>query len=238
VALELAEVLAGFPLAASFAIAGGIGVLREGRRRSSLNEAMHELRRPLQILALSFPEHARVSGGVDSSLRQLAAAADRLEREINGGNTLEDRSAIALGPLVAAAVERWQVRARRENRSLSLRWEAGDVLLHGNESELEQALDNMISNGFEHGAGEVTVEVREGAGLLWVTVLDRGHRAPLGAGDRSLGLWARIGGRARHGHGLRIVRRVAARHAGSFQLRLSPRGTEARLQLPVAGGFR
>ena len=51
--MELAEIAAGLPLAASFALAGGINTLREGRRRAALNEAMHELRRPLQALSLA-----------------------------------------------------------------------------------------------------------------------------------------------------------------------------------------
>src|SRR3954447_25761137 len=55
-ALELAEVAAGLPMAASFALAGGLTTLREGRRRSSLNAAMHELRRPLQVLTLALPD--------------------------------------------------------------------------------------------------------------------------------------------------------------------------------------
>jgi len=45
----------------------------------------------------------------------------------------------------------------------------------------------------------------------------------------------RLAGRRRHGHGLRIVRRVAARHGGSFRLRRSPSGTEACLELPLSG---
>ena len=102
VALELAQVVAGFPVAASFAIAGGITALREGRRRASLNEAVHELRRPLQVLALSLPAEPTAAGGVGSSLRLVAAAVDRLEREINGGDTLDASVPIDLGQVVEA----------------------------------------------------------------------------------------------------------------------------------------
>lgn len=237
-AIELAEIAAGFPLAASFAIAGGITALREGRRRTSLNEAVHELRRPLQVLALSLPADSTAGGRADSSLRLVAAAVDRLEREINGGGTLDASAPVALKPVVEAAVERWQVRARRADRSLGLCWLAGDLRLHSNEAELDQVLDNVISNAFEHGSGGVSVVVREDGGFLRVAVRDSGCAVTRSPRERGEKFWARISGRARHGHGLRIVRRVAARYGGSFELCRSSQGTEARLELPMAAGAR
>jgi signal transduction histidine kinase len=239
-AIELAEVVAGFPAAASFAIAGGFTALREGRRRSSLNEAVHELRRPLQALALSLPADAETSGALDSSLRMAAAAVDRLEREINGGVPGERSARVALRPLVETAVERWQGRAARERRPLKLLWGAGDALLVGDGIGLGQTVDNMISNAFEHGRGEVVIEARERAGVLRLLVLDGGAPGPLSEGGDRGRLRDRfgLGGRARHGHGLRIVRRVAARHGGSFRLRRSPDRTEARLELPLTEGSR
>lgn len=236
--IELAQIAAGFPLAASFAIAGGITALREGRRRTSLNEAVHELRRPLQVLALSLPADSAAAGGADSSLRLVAAAVDRLEREINGGEASGALAPLALRPLIEAAVDRWQVRARRADRALSLRWAAVDLHAHGDKAELDQALDNMISNAFEHGSGEVSVEVRACGGLLSVAVLDSGRPAHTSPKKRRGGAWIRISGRARHGHGLRIVRRAAKRHGGSFTLRRSSDGTEARLELPLVAGAR
>src|SRR4249919_2186392 len=49
---ELAEVVAAWPLGATLAAAVAVHGLQVGRRRSALNEALHELRRPLQALAL------------------------------------------------------------------------------------------------------------------------------------------------------------------------------------------
>jgi signal transduction histidine kinase len=236
-AVELAEVVSGFPAAASFAIASGLTALREGRRRSSLNEAVHELRRPLQVLALSLPADDKTSGAFDSSLRMAAAAVDRLEHEINGGGAGDRSAQVAMRPLVEAAAERWRGRAARERRSLELRWRAGAPLLVGDGVGLGQAVDNMISNAFEHGRGEVVVEVRERAGILCLLVLDGGRPGPDSDGDRE-GLRDRLGGRSRHGHGLRVVRRAAARHGGSFRLRRSPDRTEARLELPLSEGSR
>jgi signal transduction histidine kinase len=236
VALELAEVLAGFPLAASFAIAGGIGLLREGRRRSSLNEAVHELRRPLQVLALSLPADTETARVLSSSLHMATAAVDRLDREINGGRPPGVNAPVALRLVVEEALERWQGRADITGRPLKLVWRGGDPLLCGDGVELGQGLDNLISNAFEHGEGEISVEAQEEKGLLRIVVLDRGQAASPCRGWSSLG--ARLSGRGRHGHGLRVVRRVAARHGGSFRLRRSSRGTEASLELPLDGGGR
>jgi signal transduction histidine kinase len=238
VVLELAQVVVGFPWAASFAIAGGVAVLREGRRRASLNAAVHELRRPLQVLALSLPADPATAGSLDSSLRLAAAAVDRLEGEINGARSTGAAAPVSMKAVVDAAVGRWRKRAVLEGRSLGLSWRANDPLVKGDEIELVQTVDNMISNAFEHGSGAVAVEARERGGVLRVAVLDAG--TPVAPSPRAgvRTLRARIDGRARHGHGLRIVRRAAARHGGSFRLHRSPQGTEARLELPLAGGVR
>lgn len=235
-ALELAEAAAAFPLAASFAIAGGITAVREGRRRAALNEAVHELRRPLQVLALSLPTGPTSSAGLDSSLQLAAAAVERLEREINGGGSSGFAASISLRPVVETAVARWRGCAAHTQRSLNLRWSANDPLLQVDEVELGQAVDNMISNAFEHGAGEVTVEVCENGDSLCLAVLDSGSSLPASPKMEWPDLRARLSGRSRHGHGLRIVRRAADRHGGSFQLRRSSQGAEARLELPLAGG--
>ncbi|HKF83065.1 MAG TPA: ATP-binding protein [Solirubrobacterales bacterium] len=229
--VEIAEIAAGLPVAASFAMATGVSVLRDGRRRASQNQALHELRRPLQALTLALPEDCSAGG----SLRMAAAAADRLDREINGGGEKLREVRVRLRPIVESALERWRPRAGREGRRLTLRWRAADVYLLGDELGLVQAVDNLINNALEHGGSEVRVEVRGRPDLVRLSVRDRGGPA---AAARQGTLGSRLSGRARHGHGLRIVRRVAARHGGSFRLLRSPGETEARLELPLAEGGR
>jgi len=231
-ALELAQLAASLPFAASLAVAGGIATLREGRRRSALNEAVHELRRPLQVLSLSLPSEADAAG---SSLRMAAAALERLELEING-EVLERPSApFPLRPLVEAAVPRWRAQAGVGKLAVGLRWEAGDPWLFGDEVEVAQALDNMISNAIAHGGGEVGVEVREDGECLQLAVVDAGA-----GGDarrrRRTGLRTRVSGRRPHGHGLRVVERVAVSHGGGFELRRSSAGAKACLDLPLWRG--
>jgi signal transduction histidine kinase len=229
-AFELSELAGGLPVAASLAMATGMTRLREGRRRTSLNEAMHELRRPLQGLALSLSAGPAASKAAESCLQMAVAAIERLDREINGG-AMVSVGPVTLRATAESALERWRPAAAAAGRSLTLRLSAGDLAGRVGGEELGRALDNLISNALEHGTGAVLVEVRAEGGGLRVVVRDggpaRNGRGPHGACVRD-----RLAGRDRHGHGLRIVRRVAARHGGSFSLRHSPAGTEARLDLP------
>ena len=234
--LELSELAGGLPIALSFAMASGITALREGRRRTSLNEAMHELRRPLQGLALSLPAAAEKREPADSCLRMAIAALEELDREINGVDSAAPAAPAPLRPLVEAALVRWRPRAVACNRSLSSSWEAAEPAVRIDPLAFARALDNLISNGFDHGSGAVRLEVIEDGGMLRILVCDDGCGGPWG-GLRPL----RFAGRGRdrrHGHGLRIVRRLAASSGGRFQLRRSPGATEACLELPLEEGGR
>jgi signal transduction histidine kinase len=210
-------------------------ITRAGRRRTALNEALHELRRPLQALALS-PSLVE-AGTAETSLQMAAAALERLDREINGGPGAAVRLPLAARPLVEAAVARWQPRAALRGGSLELRWEGDDATVNADRCEISQALDNLIVNALEHGGPEVVVAAARGVGELRVSVVDSGRAGRPGA-QRGVGAGplARLRGKRRHGHGLRVVRRIAAAHGGSFRLRCAAAGAEAELELPLLGG--
>lgn len=232
-ALDSSAVAAGLPMAASFAMAGGFVAFREARRRALLNAALHELRRPLQALSLlvSGPDRP-----VEATLEMAVAAVDQLDREINGCSSLTETERFCVRPIVEATVERWRPIAIRAGRSLELLWSGGDGELEGRPVALAQVVDNMISNAFEHGGGAIALEVEVERGLCRLSVRDEGG-AGTAARSRALAR-GRFTGRRRHGHGLQIVRRVAAQHRGRFSLIRSGGGTEAKLALPVSEGRR
>jgi signal transduction histidine kinase len=227
----------GWPLAASMALVMTAQGWRAGRRRSALNEAMHELRRPLQAMALATSGPGGAAPPVVEGSVQLAAAAlERLDREINGGGAGAGvRAAVRLQPLAQAAVGRWRARAALAGGSLELRWRAGMAVVVGEHAGLAQALDNLIVNAIEHGGPSIVVEAKRRGGRLRVSVADSGRASrPESRRDNPADVIARLTGRRRHGHGLAVVRRIVASHDGRFVLRRSAEGSLAVLELPLA----
>ena len=202
------------------------------RRRAAIDEALHELRRPLQALALL----GRTRGGaVESSTRLAALALERLERELErgeagghlerqpaepGGTGAQVRCEVAL----REAVGRWRARVALGGGSLRLSWRAGNAVLGGDRAGLEQAVDNLIVNAIEHGGPEIVIEGRRRGSRLLISVSDSGRvsRALPESPSR------------RRGHGLRVVRRFAAGQGGRFVLERGERGAVATLELPLA----
>ena len=235
-ALELAQIAAAsWPWALSLTATAGVAGLRAGRRRQALNEALHELRRPLQAIALTAPRGGPSGpAGAESTIWIAAAALERLEREINGASTAVVRTPLSARSLVVAAAERWRRRADLAGSSLVLDYTAGDAVLHGDRCELSQALDNLIVNAIEHGGSRIVVAARAHGGSLRVSVADSGGGS-LSQSRRGgpTALIARLTGRRRHGHGLRLVERTAAGHGGGFRLERADGGTRALLELPL-----
>jgi len=223
--------------AAIMALLTGLLILRDGRRRVAINEAIHELRRPLQALALAGPRDGAGIG--ESSIRLAAAALERLDHEVNGGERAPRRERIGCEELLSAAVRRWRAGAALEGAELGLRWRAGAVSVDGDPIELGQALDNLIVNAIEHGGPRIVVEGSAGRDRVRLLVVDSGRsRRPALRGDAFSVAVERFSGRRRRGHGLAVVRRAAARHGGRFVLEHSSGGSRAVLELPRAAGLR
>ena len=233
--IEPAQIIAGWPLVLSMAATVAAQGLRAGRRRSALNRALHEVRRPLQAVALAVGPGRAASAEGEDPMELAAAALERLDREINGGPLPPVWGAIDGQSLVQSAVGRWQARAKLAEGSLALRWNAGRVLLSGDRCALAQALDNLIVNAIEHGGPAIVVAARLREGRLRIAVVDSGRASrPRRRRNTPAEVVARLSGRNRHGHGLEVVRRVAAAHNGNFALRRAERGSLAVLELPVA----
>ena len=219
----LAELgVAGWPLGLTLAAVLVGDRVRRARRRAALNRALHELRRPLQALALA----PAPTGGVpapDTAELALAALED-LDHEINGSSRSPARRPVACRALVESAVERWRGAAAEACRSLELRWRAGAAVALVDPRRVAQALDNLIANGIEHGGLRVT---------------RGGHCRPrAGCGSRSRTRRSECPPTARRdvrrGHGLQVVASVAAAHGGRFGVHHPAGAWVAVLELPLA----
>jgi signal transduction histidine kinase len=230
--IELGQIVAGWPIAISMAATVVAQGLRNGRRRSALNEALHELRRPLQAVALA--SGPRVAVAKEDPIDLAAAALERLDHEINGGPLAPARSTLEARGLVEAAVGRWQARAKLGDGSLELRWNAGVTSVLGDRRTLAQALDNLIVNAIEHGGPSIVVSARRRGRWLRIAVVDSGCSArPHSRRNTPAEVVARLAGRSRHGHGLVVVRRIVSMHDGRFVLHRAERGSTAVLELPL-----
>ncbi len=213
------------------------------RRRIALNEALHEVRRPLQALALAGSDGGPTGrAGIEYSVLMAATALERLDREINGGSFASVVEPLGVPGLLAGTVERWQRRAAATGSTLV--WcEAdggggsqaiGPVV--GDRLAIAQALDNLVLNAIEHGGPRILVAATADEGRVRISVRDCGRPLPLPGTVRPRrrpALRDRLRGGNRHGHGLRVVRRVAAAHGGRFDLTRTPGGAEAVLELPA-----
>jgi signal transduction histidine kinase len=222
--------------------------VREGRRRGALNRALHELRRPLQALALA-PDAGRRNGhssgnGAPGRLELALAALDDLDREINGGEPPVRLRPVACRPWVEGSLGRWRLAAGRSGSPVELRWRAGTATVLADPHRLAQALDNLIVNAIEHGRSPIRVEAAVAAAHVRIVVRDGGCPDPdpdagslvaLRPAARLRALARRRRSRGRRGHGLDVVARIAAEHSGRFMVRRGPRGTVAALELPLAG---
>lgn len=230
----LVQIVAGWPVVLSMAAAVAAQSLRAGRRRSALNEALHELRRPLQAVALAAGPRLGGSTSAEEPIELAAAALERLDHEINGGPLVPTLGSVDVAALAHSAVARWQARVRVAEGSLELRWSAGEALVSGDRSALAQALDNLIVNAIEHGGPTIVVAGRLLEGRLRIAVVDSGRAMrPRSRRSKPAQMIARLSGRHHRGHGLGVVRRVAADHDGRFALHHSERGSRAVLELPL-----
>jgi signal transduction histidine kinase len=216
--------------------------VRGRRRRQAANRALHELRRPLQALALLDDESGAVPatgprGGRRGLIELARWAAEDLDHALNGVPTRREARRVSCRELVLAALERWRRPLEERGTAIRVFWDAGPALLVGDPARLSQALDNLIANVLEHGGTPLVVTGSVVAGRLRVTLADGGQRLEGNglrgsrAGDVESGGHRRD---PRHGHGTRIVGEVAAAHGGRFALHRSSAGAVAALELPLS----
>lgn len=204
-------------------------------RRSRVNRALHEARRPLQAIALSLPAGP---GRMTPALPvwQAIRALGEVDRQVNGGAPDRLRpEPIACRLMTEACVRRWQSRARMAGGGIELRWIGPEALVNGDPAALSAAIENLIVNAIEHGGPRIMVRALTIGRRLRIEVSDNGKEQRPGERSGSPAeVLGRLRGRGRHGHGLAVVREAAREHDGRFDLEIAEAGSSATLILPCS----
>src|SRR4051812_9004883 len=187
-------------------IALGRRVVADAARLRLVAEAEHELRGPLQVLALAAgPElHPEIE-------RARVALAD-LTAARSGRRSDANVEAIRLDRLVWRAAAASDLVARRAGGGVYLDWSAGPIEVRANRGRVSQALGNLLSNAIEHGGGHVRVIGRRTKRGVRVEVRDSGR-----------------------GYGLEIAAKAVRESGGSLSAGRAGNGTVVGFELPVAG---
>jgi signal transduction histidine kinase len=205
--------------------------VRSRTQRRALNRSLHELRRPLQAVALG----ADAGSGAPLGFLDLALSAlGDLDRALNGADEPREHRELVSGRRIAvAAAGRW--RGGRSAVELKLFWDAGEAMLLADAGRVGQALDNLIANALEHGGPPLWLTASVVGDRVRMTISDGGAgagasgRSPNGARNR-----LRPAPEPRRGHGLAVVSQIAEAHGGRFALSSSRLGSVAALELPLA----
>lgn len=208
-------------------------------RRERVVRALHELRGPLQVVALALHAIPRTglpqarAAALEHELARVALALDDLRAAALGERPPADRSdVVAVDDLLAVAVAAWQPVAQARGAELRRTGPACRALVRGDRLRLAQACENLVANALEHGGGAVELSGRVGPDGVRIEVGDDGPGLRRPVAD--LARQARAG-RGERGRGLAIAAAIAARHGGRLGAVASSSGVRVAIDLPAAG---
>jgi signal transduction histidine kinase len=203
------------------------------RERAFTTNASHQLRTPLAALRLELealelrdPDHAELAAAL-TQVDRLQATIDTLlavARDARPHGELAD-----LARLVDDAEARWRDALAADARPLRSRSSARRPTARASRRVVDEILDVLLDNAHVHGAGAVTLTVRELDGWLALDVADQGAGF---ADDPELALSRRPGADG-HGIGLALARELA--HAEGGRLVVTSAGPAPVLTLLLPG---
>ena len=235
-------------LAARYAAEQRAGLLRD----AFIGVVSHELRTPITtIYGMSALLRQRGESMTAEARAQIVAdieaEADRLRRlaedllvlsRAEVGRLVLSRDPVLLWHLVQRAVD--AERARHPGRLYEMDRPAASALVEGDETYLEQVVQNLLSNAAKYSPTDapIRIELEADAGEARVRVLDRGGGLPDGEPDRLFELFYRAPEAARQaagaGIGLFVCRELISAFGGRiWAARRDEGGSEFGFSLPI-----
>jgi len=201
------------------------------RERAFSADASHQLRTPLQALRIEL-EAVELRGGAPEEIAAAIAQVDRLNATIDTllavARDTDQRDAVTdLGELLDQADARWRGTLASAGRPLRVRLEAHPREVHASGAVVSEVMDVLLDNAERHGAGPVTVSVRDRDAWIEVDVTDEGQ----GFRDPSRAFERRSGDGEGHGIGLALARSLA--HAEGGRLALADAGPHPTVRLTL-----
>jgi signal transduction histidine kinase len=185
------------------------------RERAFTADASHQLRTPLAALRIEL-EAMQLGGDPDGELAAALEQVDRLEATIDvllavardvpraGGPT-------DVRPLLHQVEDRWRGQLAADGRPLRTLVQDGPPQADASPTVLSEVMDVLVDNAHRHGAGAVTVALREVDGWLAIDVADRGPGFPA---DPETAFERRVDPSTGHGIGLALARSLVHAEGG------------------------
>lgn len=155
------------------------------RERAFVSNASHELRTPLALVKTELELAVRRPRQLEELTGAIRSATDEVDRLIRLAEDLlllasvdesplhQAREQLDATTLMSEVAGRFTQAAARSGRHLGV--QPGDVQpVEADPLGLERALLNLVSNALQHGAGDITLSVRESEGSVEFHVSDEG----------------------------------------------------------------